>query len=72
MEGKFFAETLEHAKKWGDEFYGKHGIEMRLLEVKLPKPIADMLLRFERLDGIGPARYGEINQLEQAAIRELP
>ncbi|MBK6727207.1 MAG: hypothetical protein IPG63_08120 [Xanthomonadales bacterium] len=44
----------------------------RLLEVKLPKPVADMLMRLERLDGIGPARYGELNQLEQAAIRELP
>ena len=43
----------------------------KILEVKLPKPVADQLMRLERLDGIGPARYGELNQLEQATIREI-
>jgi len=70
LGGKWFAETLEHAKKWGDLLNGKGA--SRLLEVKLPKPTADQLMRLERLDSVGPARYGELNQLEQAVIREVP
>lgn len=70
LGGKWLAETVEHAKQWGDALNGP-GLS-KLMEVKLPKPIADKLMRLERLDGIGPARYGELNQLEQAAIRELP
>lgn len=70
LGGKWFAESLEHAKQWGEALNGEG--RSRLLEVKLPKPIADQFMRLERLDGIGPARYGELNQLEQATIRELP
>lgn len=70
LGGKWFAETLEHAKQWGDALNG-NGLS-RLLEIRLPEPIADKFMRLERLDGIGPARYGELNQLEQATIRELP
>lgn len=70
LGGKWLAESLEHAKQWGDLLNGK-GVS-KLLEVKLPKPLADQFMRIERLDGIGPARYGELSQLEQAAVRELP
>lgn len=70
LGGKWFAETLENAKRWGDLLNGKG--TSKLLEVKLPKSAGDQLMRMERLDGIGPARYGELNQLEQAVIRELP
>lgn len=69
LGGKWLAETLEHAQKWGDLMNGK-GVS-KILEVKLPKPVADQLMRLERLDGVGPARYGELNQLEQATIREI-
>ena len=44
----------------------------KFLEVKLPKADADKLMRMDRLDGIGPARYGELNQLDRAVIREVP
>jgi hypothetical protein len=70
LGGKWFAESLEHAKQWGDLLNGKGA--SRILEVVLPKSVADKLMRMERLDGIGPARYGELDQLEQAIIRELP
>jgi hypothetical protein len=70
LGGKWFAETPEHAKQWGDLLNGK-GVS-KLLEVKLPNSIADQLMRLERLDSIGPARYGELEQLDQAVIRELP
>jgi RHS repeat-associated protein len=70
LGGKWFAETLEHARQWGDLLNGKGA--SRILEVKLPKSGADQLMRIERLDNVGPARYGELGQLEQAIIRELP
>ncbi|MBK9606995.1 MAG: hypothetical protein IPO58_11505 [Betaproteobacteria bacterium] len=42
-----------------------------ILEVQLPRSQADQLMRMERLDGIGPARYGELEQLRGAIIKAL-
>jgi hypothetical protein len=42
-----------------------------IVEVQLPKAQASQLMRLERLDGIGPARYGELEQLRGAIIREV-
>ena len=69
LGGKWFAETVEDARRWGEALNGP-GLS-RILEVTLPKSIADKLLRLERLDGIGPARYGELDQLNEAVIREM-
>jgi hypothetical protein len=69
LGGKWFAETLQHAKQWGDVLNGP-GLS-RILEVTLPRSVADRLLRLKRLDGIGPARYGELDQLNEAVIREI-
>jgi hypothetical protein len=33
---------------------------------------ANSLMRIERLDGIGPARFGTIDQLRGSMIEELP
>ncbi len=66
LGGKFFAESADDAKKWGDAFGNS-----RIVEIQLPKNIADGLKRWERLDGIGPARYGELNQLQDAIIKEV-
>lgn len=70
LGGKWFAETLEQAERWGDLLNGRGA--SRILEVRLPNSTADQLMRLERLDGIGSARFGELGQLEQAIIRELP
>ena len=43
----------------------------RIVEMTLPKSAADQLMRMERLDGIGPARYGELDQLTGAVIRQV-
>jgi RHS repeat-associated protein len=59
--GKFFAETAEDAAKWGDILQGSGNYEV--IRVDLPKSAADTLMRWERLDGIGPARYGELSQI---------
>jgi hypothetical protein len=37
----------------------------------MPKGVADSLQRWERLDGIGPARYGELDQLRDVIIQEV-
>lgn len=68
--GKWFSETLENARTWGNRMNGS-GVS-KFLEVKLPKADEDKLMRMDRLDGIGPARYGELNQLDRAVIREVP
>jgi RHS repeat-associated protein len=67
LAGKFFAETAEHAQKWGEAMMGKGNF--RIIEAELPASAADKLMRWERLDGIGPARYGELEQLVDAVVR---
>jgi hypothetical protein len=61
LGGKFFAETAQDAAKWGDMLQGSGNYEV--LRVDLPKSAADSLMRWERLDGIGAARYGELSQI---------
>jgi len=68
MEGKWFADTLEHAQQWGDKL---HPSGFKLIEVTVPEDVANRMFRHERLDGIGPARYGEIEDLADAVIREV-
>jgi len=69
LEGKFFAESAEDAATWGALLEGASGY--RIVEVELPTSAANNLLRWERLDGIGPARYGELYQLQDAIIRQF-
>jgi len=65
-EGKYFAETLEHATEWGRRLYGE--VKFWIIAVELPQAKADKLIRWERLDGIGPARFAEIHELTNAVI----
>jgi RHS repeat-associated protein len=66
LGGKFFAESAEHAAQWGQRLEGTSGF--RIVDAKIPTVQADKFMRWERLDGIGPARYSELNQLRNAAI----
>lgn len=68
--GKFFAETGEHAAQWGNAMEGAG--KFREIEAQFPKSAADQLMRWERLDGIGPARFGTFDQLRQPTIRLWP
>ncbi len=43
---------------------GSYGI----VEVQLPAELAQTLFRIEKLDGIGPARYIEVEELAAAQI----
>lgn len=67
LEGKFFAESAEDAAQWGEMLEGEGNY--RIVEVALPTNVVQSLLRWEKLDGIGPARYGELHQLQDAVVR---
>jgi hypothetical protein len=69
LGGKWFAESADHARRWGEVMNGRGN--STILRVDLPKSQADQFMRMERLDGIGPARYGELDQLNGALIREI-
>lgn len=69
LEGKFFAETAEDAASWGEALEGAG--RYRIVEVELPTNTANTFVRWERLDNIGPARYGELHQLRGAIIRRF-
>ena len=70
LGGKFFAETAEHAAQWGTKMEGAGNF--RIIEAKFPKGTADSFMRWERLDGIGPARYGELGPAIAAKPTILP
>jgi len=67
LEGKFFVESAEDAAQWGEMLEGAS--HYRIVEVALQASVAKSLLRWEKLDGIGPARYGELHQLQDAVVR---
>ncbi len=69
LGGKWFAESRDHARQWGDAMNGKGN--STIFEARVPRRQADDFMRAERLDGIGPARFGEIDQLLGTEIREL-
>jgi len=66
LGGKWFAETAEHANQWGEILEGKGAF--KVVDAKIPTVQADKFMRLERLDGIGPARYAELDQLKNAVI----
>ena len=67
LEGKCFAESTEDAAQRADML--ERASHYRIVEVALPANVAKSLLRWEKLDGIGPARYGELSQLQDAVVR---
>jgi len=72
LEGKFFAESAEHAARWGELLNGAGNF--RVIGATFPRNVADSFMRWQRLDGIGPARYGTLDAINAAGprIRALP
>lgn len=66
LEGKWFAETLDHAVRWGELFYGDQ--PFRVVEITLADTVAESFFRLEKLDGIGAARFATIEQLAAVEI----
>ena len=69
LEGKFFAESYMDAKAWGDVMNGVGNHQV--VEISVTKLVAEQMMRWERLDGIGPARYATLDQLQNVKI-EIP
>ena len=66
LEGKFFAVTLEDAEQWGRWFYGD--TTFHIVSAELPRKDIEKLLVWPHLDGVGPAVYAELSDLESAII----
>lgn len=66
LDGKWFAEASGHAARWGDLLEGPG--RYVVIEAAMPSEIADTLFRLARLDGIGPARYVEADQLGELRV----
>ncbi len=56
MEGKRFAESGEHAQQWGNVLNGEGGA---VVTTRVPPSVAGKMMRLDKLDGIGPARYAD-------------
>src|SRR5437879_4940364 len=72
--GKYFAESAEHAQQWGQMLNNGEGA---VVHTSVPTSVADQLFRWEKLDGIGPARFVSPEQLHWFnqsinGIREVP
>jgi hypothetical protein len=66
MEGKWFADSIESAAAHGDALQGPGNF--RLIEAELPNN-APSLYQHPNMDGRGPARYLDINDLNDVAPR---
>lgn len=69
-EGKWFAESAEHAQQWGRLMDGPGNFGV--IEVTFPRSVADQFLRNPMLDGIGPARFGTFEQFGNPIIELGP
>jgi hypothetical protein len=77
FQGKWFAETHEHAAAWGRLFYLTSGPPFRLVVTDIPDSVAALMFLLSFLDGIGPARFADstmINliNLANTGIVEVP
>lgn len=61
LSDKWFAERREHAVRWGELLNGPGNY--RVIEVIVAEEAVSAFFRIERLDGIGPARYADVEQL---------
>ncbi len=69
LEGKWFAESPSDAAKWGDILQGPGNY--RIIEIEVSPEMAEQFFRVDKLDNIGPARYGDLDQLNHATFREV-
>ena len=68
-EGKHFALSIQDANHWGESFYGSG--RFALIQIDIDDAVAATFMRWNRIDGIGPACFATIDQLEGAKISEV-
>ncbi|WP_240666827.1 RHS repeat-associated core domain-containing protein, partial [Serratia marcescens] len=66
MEGKWFAESYKDAVTWGNKM-GHGGDVFRVVQIDVPDNVASKMHIDPHLDGIGPARYAEVVDLNNHA-----
>ncbi len=66
MEGKWFAESYKDAVTWGNKM-GHGGEIFKVVQIDVPDHIANRMYFISHLDGIGPARYAEVIDLNKHA-----
>ena len=62
MEGKWFAESYKDAVTW-DNKMGHGGDTFKIVQIDIPDNIANSMHIDPHLDGIGPARYADVADL---------
>ncbi len=62
MEGKWFAESYKDAVTWGNRM-GHGGETFKVVQVEVPDNVANNMHIDPHLDGIGPARYADLEDL---------
>lgn len=62
MEGKWFAESYKDAVTWGNKM-GHGGDTFKIVQIDIPDHIANSMHIDPHLDGIGPARYADVTDL---------
>jgi hypothetical protein len=68
--GKWFWESAERAAKVGSKMDGSGNF--RIIEPTFPRSAADQFMRLDRLDGIGPSRFGTFEQIGTPSLRLWP
>jgi hypothetical protein len=68
-EGKHMAHSADDARQWGTILHGAG--RFAVLKVTVSDVVAKSLVHWDRLDGIGPACFATIEQLEGAEIVEV-
>ena len=66
MSGKWFAESYQTARIWGNEM-GHGACSFMIVQITVPDKIAEQMHFDKHLDGIGSARYAELDQLNKYA-----
>lgn len=66
LGGKWFADHLDDARRWALRL--TYPAKIFILEVELAEDIATALYANPYLDGIGPGRYAELEDLRDATI----
>jgi hypothetical protein len=69
-EGKHLAHSADAARAWGWLLFGPE--PHAIIRVMIPDAVAARLYSWPRLDGIGPASFATIEELEGAVVEEVP
>jgi hypothetical protein len=68
-EGKHLARHVADARRWGLAYYEAE--RFAILRIEVPLETAAEFVTWDWLDGIGPAAFATIEQLDDAVVQEV-